>query len=83
MASNYGVAPSTQVLPSYKDANPKYSNQWPMRHGMYQIRRSTTISASHSSKMFYKKETPNITTAYRYIPMHFCSHSCKSKTTKG
>jgi hypothetical protein len=62
MASNYGVAPATPVLPSYKDANPKYSDQWRMRLGTYQIPRFTTISASHSSKMFYKKEAPNITT---------------------
>jgi hypothetical protein len=63
MASNYGVAPATPVLQSYKDANPRYSDQWHMRHGTYQIPRFITISASHSSKMSYKKETPNITTA--------------------
>jgi hypothetical protein len=62
MASNYKVAPATPVLPSYKDANPKYSDHWRMRHGTYQIPRFTTISASHSSKMFYKKEAPNIMT---------------------
>jgi hypothetical protein len=61
MASNYGVAPATQVSPSYKDANQKYSDLWQTRHGTYQIPRFTTISASHSSKMFYKKEAPNIT----------------------
>jgi len=32
MTSNYGVAPATQVLPSHKDANQKYSNLWHMRH---------------------------------------------------
>jgi hypothetical protein len=63
MASKYGVAPATPVLPSYKDANPKYSDQWRTRRGTYQIPRFTTISASSSSKMFYKKEAPNITTA--------------------
>jgi len=63
MASNYVVASATQVLSSYKDANLKYSDLWQMRHGTYQIPRFTTISASHSSKMFYKKEAPNITTA--------------------
>jgi hypothetical protein len=64
-ASNYGVAPTTPVLPSYKDANERYSDQWLMRHGTYQIARFIEISASHSSKMFYKKEAPNITTVYR------------------
>jgi hypothetical protein len=43
MAPNYGVAPATAVLPSSKDANPKYSDQWRMRHGTYQIPRFTTI----------------------------------------
>ena len=52
MASDYGVAPATPVLPSCKDANPRYSDQWPMRHGTYKIQRFTTISTSHSSKMF-------------------------------
>jgi hypothetical protein len=63
MASNYGVALLTPVLQSYKDVNPRYSDQWLMRHGAYQIPRFITISASHSSKMFYKKEAPNIMTA--------------------
>jgi len=63
MVSNYGVAGATPVLPSYKDANPKYSDQWLMRHGMYQIPHFTTILAFHSSKMSYKKEALNIMTA--------------------
>jgi hypothetical protein len=62
MASNYGVAPATPLLPSSKDANPKYSDRWRMRHGTYQIPRFTTISAFHASKMLYKKEAPNIMT---------------------
>jgi hypothetical protein len=60
MALNYGVAPATPVLPFSKDANPKYSDQWWMRHGTYQIPRFTTTSAFHSSQMFYKIEAPNI-----------------------
>jgi transposase InsO family protein len=63
MASNYVVGPATAVLQSYKDANQRYSDQWLMRHGTYQIPRFVAISASHSSKMSYKKEAPNITTA--------------------
>jgi hypothetical protein len=63
MASKYGVAPATPVLPSYKDVNPRYPDQWLMRHGTYQISRFIKVSASHSSKMSYKKEAPNITTA--------------------
>jgi hypothetical protein len=62
MASNYGVALATPVLPSSKDANPKYSDQWRMRHGTYQIPRFTTISVFRSSNMSYKKEAPNIMT---------------------
>jgi hypothetical protein len=61
MASNYGVAPATPVLPSSKDANPKYSDQWRMHHGTYQIPSFTTISTFHASKMFYKKEAPHMT----------------------
>jgi hypothetical protein len=60
MASKYGVAPATPVLPFSKDANPKYSDRWRIPHGTYQIPRFTTISAFHSSKMFYEKEAPNI-----------------------
>ena len=75
-ASNSSIAIlqrcQSKILRSMADA-PRY----------YQIPRFITISASHSSKVFYKKEAPNITTAYRYIPTHFCSHSCKSKTTEG
>jgi hypothetical protein len=62
MASNYVVAPATPVLPSSKDANPKHTDQWRMRHGTHQIPRFTTISAFHSSKMLYKKEAPNFMT---------------------
>ena len=58
-----GVAPTTPVLPSNKDANPRYSDQWRTHHVTCQIPRFTAISASHSSKIFYKKEAPNITTA--------------------
>jgi hypothetical protein len=58
MASNYGVASATPVFPSYKDGNPKYSDQWRMHHGTYQIPCFTTIS----SKIFYKKEAPSIMT---------------------
>jgi hypothetical protein len=62
VASNYGVAPATPVLPFSKNANPKYSDQWWMRHGTYRIPRFTTISACHSSKMFYKTEASKIMT---------------------
>jgi hypothetical protein len=62
MASNYGVAPATPVLPSSKDAKPKYSDQWRMHYGTYRIPRFTTISAFHASKMSYRKEAPNIMT---------------------
>jgi hypothetical protein len=62
MAWNYGVAPATQVLPSYIDVNQKFFDLWQMRHGTYQIPRFTKISASHSSKMFYRRKASNITT---------------------
>jgi hypothetical protein len=62
MASNYGVASATPVLPSSKDANPKYFDRWRMRHGTYHIPRFTTMSAFHASKMLYVKEAPNIMT---------------------
>ena len=57
MVSKYGVAPATPVVPSYKDANLKYSDLWQMRHGTCKIPRFTTISESRSSKMSYKKKS--------------------------